>query len=120
MRKIVVAIGVLVALATIAYAAPITGNTFKMIGGGTDAVAHCQVIDYDIAASDTISIVNANVECDITDSYTVSATVTSGASNTSGQTATSLTANTPLVVAVTISPSVTLGSQTYDVDVRVN
>ena len=117
MRVLLIAI-VAVAVVTVgAYSAAITG-TAKTLGGGTDNVAHCQVIDYDIPASDTITTINANVECDLTGSYTVDATVTSGSSG-SGQTATSLTANTPLVVAVSISPSVTIGSSTYTADVRV-
>ena len=106
--------------ASIAYAAPFPSTpTAKGLSGGSDNVTHCQVIDYDIAASDTISSVNANVECDITGSYNVDATVTSGASTGNGTTAASLTANTPLVVAVTISPSVSIGSSTYDADIQV-
>ena len=117
MRLLVVG-AALIALVTVgAYSAAITG-TATTLGGGTDNVAHCQVIDYDIPASDTVTTINANVVCDLTGSYTVDATVTSGSSGT-GQTATSLTANTPLVVAVSISPNVTIGSSTYTADIRV-
>ena len=56
-----------------AYAASVTGTT-KLLGAGSDSVPHCQVQDYDIAASDTISSVNTQVECDLTGSYTVTAT----------------------------------------------
>ena len=81
--KYIAIIGFLVVLAaSIAYAAPMpSAPTAKDLSGGTDNVTHCQVIDYDIPASDTISSVNANVECDITGSYNVDATVTSGASS---------------------------------------
>ena len=102
---------------TIAYAASITG-TAKALGGGTDSVPHCQVQKYDIPASDTISSINVRVECDITGTYDVDVTVTSGASSGSGQNAgVSLTADTPSTVGVTISPSVAIGSSTYDVEV---
>ena len=119
MRALIIGISLLVLVATLAYAAPMTAGTIKTLGGGTDTVAHCQVLDYDIAASDTITAVNANVECDVTGSYTVNATVTSGASNNSGQAAASLTADTPLVVAVTLGASVSIGSQTYYADVSI-
>ena len=120
MRYIVI-VGFLVVLAaSIAYAAPFGSTpTTKTLSGGTDTVAHCQVQDYDIAASDTISSVNTQVECDVTGSYNVSATVTSGASTGSGTTPASLTAGTPLTVAVSISPSVSIGSSTYDADIQV-
>ena len=120
MRYIVI-VGFLVVLtASIAYAAPFsTTPTAKTLSGGTDNVAHCQVQDYDIAASDTISSVNTQVECDITGSYNVDVTVTSGASSGSGSTPASLTAGTPLTVAVTISPTVSIGSSTYDADIQV-
>ena len=117
MRLLIIGAMLVMVVTVGAYSAAITG-TAKTLGGGTDNVAHCQVIDYDIPAADTITTINANVECDLTGSYTVDATVTSGASGT-GQTATSLTAGTPLVVAVGISPNVTIGSSTYTVDVRV-
>ena len=117
MKRITIVV-VLMALAmTIAYAASITG-TARALGGGSDTVPHCQVQKYDIAASDTISSVNVRVECDITDTYPVDVTVTSGASSGSGQTTgVGLTADTPATVGVTISPSVSIGSSTYDVEV---
>ena len=118
MRRIALITIAVMLVATGAFSASMATGTIKMLGGGTDSVAHCRVLDYDIA-SDTIGSVNANVECDLTASYTVEATVNSGASSTTGQTATSLTANTPLVVAVTISPSVTISGSTYDIDIRV-
>ena len=120
MRYIVI-VGFLVVLAaSIAYAAPFgTAPTTKNLSGGTDNVGHCQVQEDDIAASDTITSINAKVECDITGSYNVTATVTSGASNGTGTSAASLTAGTPLTVAITISPSVTIGSSTYDADIQV-
>lgn len=119
MRTLVLGMTLLVLVATLAYAAPMTMDSVDTLGGGAGTVAHCQVLDYDIAASDTITSVNANVECDVTGSYTVNATVTSGASSESGSTPASLTAGNPLTVAVTISPSVTIGSSTYNVDVSV-
>ena len=119
MRTLILAMTLLVLVATLAYAAPMTAGTIKTLGGGTDTVAHCQVLDYDIAASDTITAVNANVVCDVTGSYTITATVTSGASNSSGQAAASLTANTPLVVAVTLGASVSISSSTYYADVHI-
>ena len=118
MKRITIVV-VLMALAmTIAYAASITG-TAKALGGGTDSVPHCQVQKYDIPASDTISSINVRVECDITGTYDVDVTVTSGASSGSGQTTgVSLTADIPFTVTnITISPSVAIGSSTYDVEV---
>ena len=109
----------LVLVASLAYASPMTVNTIGVLGGGTDTVAHCQVLDYDIAASDTITSVNTKVECDVTGSYTVNVTATSGASSGSGQAAASLTANTPATLAISISPSVSIGSSTYNADVSV-
>ena len=119
MRTLILGITLLVLVASLAYAAPMTVGTIGVLGGGTDTVAHCQVLNYDVAASDTITSVNANVECDVTGSYTVNATAISGASSGSGSSAASLTANTPLTVAVTISPSVSIGSSTYDMDISV-
>ena len=55
-------------VSSVAYAASMTG-TVKTLGGGSSSVPHCQVLDYDIAASDTITSVNANVECDIGGTY---------------------------------------------------
>ena len=118
MRRFVLITIALMLVATGAFSASITTGTIKMLGGGADSVGHCRVLDYDVAASDTISSVNANVECDLGGSYTIEVTVNSGASTT-GQTAASLTANTPQVVAVTISPSVSISGATYNVDVRV-
>ncbi|MBI2936081.1 MAG: hypothetical protein HYY31_04660 [Chloroflexi bacterium] len=112
----ILVIGILAA--TGVFSASMTGST-KMLGGGSDNVAHCQVLDSTIPASDTISSVDANVKCDLTGSYNVTATVTSGASSGSGQGAASLTANVAQVVAVSISPSVTIGSSTYTADVLV-
>ena len=119
MRYLVIAITLVVIVATLAYAVPLGTVTVKAIGGGSDNVAHCQVQDYDIAASDTITSINAKVECDITGSYNVTATVTSGASNGSGQSAVSLTAGVPQTVGITLGSSVTIGSQTYDADIQV-
>lgn len=118
MRYIVI-VGFLVVLtASVAYATALS-PVVKALGGGTATVPHCQVLDYDIAASDVISSVNANVECDVSGTYNVKATVTSGSSGTGTTSSVSLTANTPLVVAVSISPSVTIGSSTYNVDIEV-
>ena len=119
MKFLVIAITLVAMVATLAYATPLGSVAVKAIGGGTDNVAHCQVQNHDIAASDTITSINAQVECDLTGSYNVTATVTSGASNGSGQSAASLTADTPLTVAISISPSVTIGSQTHDADIQV-
>ena len=116
-------IGILLALLVLAstgvFAASITGTT-KALGGGNDTVPHCQVQQYDIPASDTISSINVRVECDITGTYTVDVTVTSGASSGSGQnTGVSLTADTPSTVGITIAPTVAIGSSTYDADITV-
>ena len=117
MRPFVIGIVVLLLVSSVAYAASMTG-TVKTLGGGSSSVPHCQVLDYDIAASDTITSVNANVECDIGGTYKVSASVNSGAC--SGETTgVVLTGGTPLVVAVSISPSVTISGSTYDVDLQV-
>ena len=110
---------VLMALAmTIAYSASITG-TARVLGGGTDSVPHCQVQQYDIPASDTISSINAMVECDITGTYDVTATVTSGTSSSGTNAGVSLTAGSPLSVTVTLGASVTISSSAYTVDVQV-
>ena len=57
MRIISIAIVLMVLVAAITYSASITG-TAKALGGGSASVPHCQVQQYDIAASDTISSVN--------------------------------------------------------------
>lgn len=119
MRPLILGITLLVLVATLAHAAPMSVDNFAALGGGTVTVAHCLVVDYTVAASDTITIINANVKCDVTGSYTVSATATSGASSGSGQAAASLTANVPSVVAITISPSVSISGSTYNADVSV-
>ena len=117
--RAIIFVGLVVLLtAGVAYSAAMTG-TAKMLGGGSDDVPHCQVLDYNVPASGAISSVNANVKCDLTRSYTVTSTVTSGAASGSGETAASLTANTPQVVAVTISPSVAITGTTYNVDILV-
>ena len=99
----------------------VLGSTIPTVletqGAGSDSVPHCQVQDYDIAASDTISSVNTQVECDLTGSYNVTATVTSGASTGDGQQAASLTAGTPLTVSVAISPSVAITGDACNVEV---
>ena len=118
MKRIGILLALLVLVSTGVFAASITG-TAKALGGGNDTVPHCQVQQYDIPASDTISSINVRVECDITGTYTVDVTVT-GASSGSGQnTGVSLTADTPSTVGVTIAPSVTIGSSTYDADITV-
>ena len=113
-------IGILLALLVLAstgvFAASITGTT-KALGGGADSVPHCQVQQYDIPASDTISSINVRVECDITGTYIVDVTVTSGTTGTGQTTGVGLTAGIPATVGVTISPSVAIGSSTYDADI---
>ena len=112
--------GVLLILAgaTAAYTASITGAP-KLLGGtGAGSVPHCQVQDYDIPASDTITTVNALVECDISATYTVDATVTSGSSG-SGQNSASFTAGVPQSIAITLGASVSITGSTYDVAVHV-
>ena len=94
-------------------------STTRLLGAGSDSAPHCQVQDYDIAASDTISSINTQVGCDLTRSYNVTATVTSGASTGDGQQAASLTAGTSLTVAVAISPSVAITGDAYKVEVLV-
>ena len=117
MRPFVIGIVVLVLVSSVAYAASMTG-TVKSLGGGSSSVPHCQVLDYDIAASDIISGVNANVECDIGGTYKVSASVNSAAG--SGEaTGIVLTGGIPAVVAIAISPSVSISGSTYDVDLQV-
>lgn len=118
MRRLVLLLAMLVIAGTAVYAASMTG-TAKMLGGGIDTVPHCQALHYDIAASDTITSINAQVKCDVTGSYNVTATVTSGVNSGSGQTAASLTANTAATVAVTISPSVAISSSNYSADILV-
>ena len=83
MRHAAIGIFLFVLIGIVIYTASMTG-TSGMVGGGSDSVPHCQVLYYSIAVSDIISSVNANVECDIMDSYTVTASVTSGASTGSG------------------------------------
>ena len=117
MRPFVAGIVVLLLVSSIAYAASMTG-TVKSIGGGTDTVPHCQVLDYVIAASDTISSINAQVECDVAGTYTVTASVNSGAG--SGSLGVTLSANTPATVTgITITPSVTITGSSYTADIQV-
>ena len=120
MRLAIVAMMVMVLGGTLAYAAPFgSAPTVKALAGGTTNVPHCQVLDFSIAASDTITSVNANVVCDTSDSFNVNATVASGASSESGSTLVAFTADVPEAVAVSISPSVTIASQAYNIDVNV-
>ena len=119
MRKLIIGLVIFGVVAVGVYAAPLTTGTIKTIGGGTDTAAHCQVQDYDIAASDTISSINALVECDITGTYDVTATVTSGTSSSGTNAGVSLTAGSPLSVTVTLGASVTISSSAYTVDVQV-
>ena len=112
MKRITTVVVLMALLITIAYSASITGSA-KALGGGTDSVPH-------IPASDTISSINVRVECDITGTYIVDVTVTSGASSGSGQnTGVSLTADTPSTVGVTIAPTVSIGNSTYDAEIFV-
>lgn len=118
MRRLVMVAILLAAVVTPVYADAMSGST-KPLGGGSSPVAHCQVLDYSIAASDTISSVNAQVKCDVTGSYIVTATVASGINSGSGQQSASLTAGTPQTVAVSISPSVPINGSTYSTDLLV-
>ena len=120
MRNLAIILFLVAAVATTAYSASISMGTIKALGGGSDTVAHCQVLAYSIAASETITSVDAKIVCTEGGSYNVTATVTSpGASTGSGQNSATLSADTPQTVTVTISPSVTIGSSTYDADVQV-
>ena len=120
MRYLAITLFLVVAVATVADSASFSMGTIKTLGGGSDTVAHCQVLDYSVAASDTISSVDAQVVCTKGGSYNVTATVTSpGASTGTGQQSATLTADAPQSVTVAISPSVLIGSSTYDADVQV-
>ena len=119
MRNLAVIMFLLVLGATLAYSAPISGSIMKSLGGGTATVPHCQVLDYYIAASDTISSVNARVLCSVGGNYNVTAAVGSGASSGTGQNSATLTADTPQTVSVSISPSVSIGNSTYNTDLQV-
>ena len=120
MRRLVIGLTLLVLIATAAYAAPMSVGTVKAVGGVTISVPHCQVLNYYIAASDTISGVNANVSCDTTASFNINATVNSGASSESGSSGLiAFTADVPQLVAIAISPSVTISGQAYDAVVTV-
>ena len=121
MRRLVIGLTLLVLIATAAYAAPMSG-TVKAVGGTTVSVPHCRVLDYAIAASDTISGVNANVKCDTTASFNVNATVNSGASSESASELIAFTADVAQVVTINsvdgLTP-VTISAQAYDVVVTV-
>lgn len=120
MRLALVAIIVLVLGGTLAYAAPFGSTpTVNALAGGTTNVPHCQVLDFNIAASDTITAVNANVVCDTTASFNVKATVNSGAASESGSTLVAFTADVTETVAVGISPPVSIGDNAYDIDINV-
>lgn len=120
MRLAIAAMIIMVLGGTLAYAAPFGSTpTVKALAGGTTTVSHCQVLDFSIAASETITSVNTNVVCDTTDSFNVNATVNSGASSGSGSTLVAFTADVTEGVAVSISPSVAIGSQAYDIDINV-
>ena len=56
MWTLILGMTLLVLVATIFYAAPMTVSTITALGGGTDTVAHC----------DTNASANANVGCDVT------------------------------------------------------
>ena len=109
---------IMVLAGSLAYAAPFGSTpTVKALAGGTASVPHCQVLDFSIASSDTITSVNTNAVCDVTDSFNVNATVISGASG-SGSTLVAFTTDVTEAVAVSNS-SVSIGSQVYDVDINV-
>ena len=122
MRRLVIGLTLLVLIATAAYAVPISVGTVKAVGGTTISVPHCRVLDYYIAASDTISAVNANVKCDTTASFNVSATVHSGASTQLASELVAFTANVAQVVTIDsgdgLTP-VTISAQLYDIAVTV-
>ena len=119
MRLVIAAMIIMVLAGSLAYAAPFGSTpTVKALAGGTASVPHCQVLDFSIAASDTITSVNANVVCDVTDSFNVNATVYSGASSGSGSTLVAFSTDVTEAVAVSNS-SVTIGSQAYNVDINV-
>ena len=121
MRLAIAALVIMVLAGTMAYAAPFGSTpTVNALAGGTTSVPHCQVLDHSIAASDTISSVNAKVVCDTSASFNVNATVNSpGASAGSGTTLTAFTADVSQVVAITLGQSVSIGSQAYNIDVNV-
>ena len=118
MKYLVIVFALVVLSATLAYAAPLDSVSVKAIAGASMTVPHCTVLYHSIAASDTITSVTANVVCDTSATFDVNATVTSGSSGT-GTTSTAFTADVTSTVAITISPSVTIGSKTYDVDINV-
>ncbi len=118
-RYILMGLALLVLASTIAYAAPFGSTpTVKAIAGGTTVVNHisgsvCQLEASEAAGSITggstgtvINTVNVTVNCDATGSYLTEVTVTSGASTSVNSSTDSLTANTPQVVSITISPTV--------------
>jgi len=122
MRRLVIVLTLVVLIATAAYAVPISVDTVKALGGVTVSVAHCRVLDYNIAANDTISGVNANVKCDTTASFNVTATVHSGASTQSASELVAFTADVAQVVTIDsvdgLTP-VTISAQLYDIAVTV-
>ena len=118
-RYILMGVALLVLASTIAYAAPFGSTpTVNAIAGGTVVVNHvsgaaCQLDASEAVGSITgggngivINTVNVTVSCDTTASYVTEVTTTSGANTSVNSSTDSLTANTPQVVTITISPTV--------------
>ena len=116
MRLIMTVVVFLLLVTGVASSAAMTG-TAGTVGGGSDTVPHCQVLDYDVAASDTISSVNAQVVCDESGSFTVTASVNSGAGT--GQQGVALTADIAAGVSIAISPSVGISGSACTVSLQV-
>ncbi len=120
MRLAIAALIIMVLAGTMAYAAPFGSTpTVNALAGGTTSVPHCQVLDHSIAASDTITSVSSNVVCDTSASFNVHSTVNTGASSGTGSTLVAFTADVSQLVAVSISPSVAIASQKYNIDLNV-
>lgn len=115
MRKILVLIGILVLSSSAVYAASIPSTNVRPMGGGSDSVPRCQVRQYTIAASGSISSISTTVRCTAGGSYSVSATFKSGASSGSGSVTAALSANTNTNISIPISPSVSISGNAYSV-----
>ena len=112
-----VAVGVVLAALIVVgaiYSSGMTGSA-KALGGGGDGVALCQVRSYTISTSGPITSVTPTVRCNVSGTYTVSATVTSGPSSGLGSASQALAANTNTAVAITIGPSVPITGSAYNV-----
>jgi hypothetical protein len=125
LRFLVIGLGILLLVASAGYSAAIAGSA-KRLGGGSAAVAQlvCTVTTSEVVvSSNAINTVKVTINCPQTRTYTVEAKVSNSTGTTTVEQITlSLTAGSPTVVTMVVSPTVAVATtpQTwYEVTYRV-